>query len=303
MATATAALIVSITSAAITLIGIVWQLTLYRLSGARLRVQLAFEFREGTGSARAVTNTRRRPRRALDEALGHVSDFGIECARIRVTNIGRTPVSVEDIALDLGRSTPLWQVWRWRRWRRTVVPMFFIDPNDQDNSQAARAVRLEAGAVTSRVVHLDPGILPAKKRLVVRGTATAAGRRPRRSPLKRAWRFKAGDMSWFKDYEVTPDVRVYRELWQHSYGSMVGGLPVLMHWQIMRQLRDGASAEEIEQYLKGLGPPGYKPPPGEIPKYYGGVARDVHRVYHEAVGGQATPPTSESAQGPDVGEA
>lgn len=44
MATATVALLVSVISASITLGGLVWQFTLYRLSGARLRVELIFVY-------------------------------------------------------------------------------------------------------------------------------------------------------------------------------------------------------------------------------------------------------------------
>ena len=59
MATATVALIVSIISAAITLGGLFWQFTLYRLSGARLRVQTVLEFHNEYGHVQTVTGTRR----------------------------------------------------------------------------------------------------------------------------------------------------------------------------------------------------------------------------------------------------
>lgn len=56
-----AALVVSIVSAPLALTGLIWQMMLYRLSGARLRVQLMFEFADEAGKTTAVTNTRRAP--------------------------------------------------------------------------------------------------------------------------------------------------------------------------------------------------------------------------------------------------
>lgn len=105
---AIAALIVSITSACITLGGLVWQLTRYRLSGARLRVDLLFHYHDDNRAVRQVAGSRRRP--WTDPRIEQHSPevFGIEAVRVRVTNIGRTPVSVDDISLAVGR-TP------WRR--------------------------------------------------------------------------------------------------------------------------------------------------------------------------------------------
>jgi hypothetical protein len=66
---------------------------------------------------------------------------GIEYAKVRVINIGRTPVSVEDISLDLGHE-------RWfRRWRKTVIPMQFIDPNEKSPQDVDLSPR-----------RLDPGV-------------------------------------------------------------------------------------------------------------------------------------------------
>jgi hypothetical protein len=95
------ALIVSICSATFTGGGLVAQYLLYRFNGARLKVQLVFCFRTDWGLTMSCTGPRRRisfERWREGRNIG----LGIEYAKVRVTNIGRTPVSVEDISFDTG---------------------------------------------------------------------------------------------------------------------------------------------------------------------------------------------------------
>ncbi|MGC5028019.1 hypothetical protein ACLQ3K_24965 [Tsukamurella sp. DT100] len=198
-------------SGLITFGGLIWQVTLYRLSGARLQVQLVFEFRND-GCTRSLTGTRRRSWESAGMAavdpLGLADPLGIECARVRVTNVGRSPVSVENISLDLGRT-------RWfRRGRRTAVPMSFHErdhkPQEQATGRGQPPVRLEAGAVTSEVFHLWPFVASEasnsnrRRGVKIRASATAAGRRPTLSRRRFAWRFRDGEHSWFPDTDVTP---------------------------------------------------------------------------------------------------
>ncbi|MGA7053198.1 MAG: hypothetical protein WBZ37_18400 [Mycobacterium sp.] len=120
-----AAFVVSLCSAAATILAAIWQLTLYRLQGARLKVQLVFCYRTDFGLTMSAAGTPRKKINFEKWRKEHNIDLGIEYAKVRVTNIGRTPVSVENISFDLGHD-------RWfRRWRHTVVPMQFIDPNDK----------------------------------------------------------------------------------------------------------------------------------------------------------------------------
>lgn len=274
MTASSAALIVSITSAGITLSGIIWQFALYRLSGARLRVQLVFEFSEGA-AVLSVAGTKRRSRESFAEALNRdaPAPFGIECVRVRVTNVGRSPVSVENIALDLGRMK-----W-WRRGRKTLVPSRFKNSIYGDLPAAERTavpVRLEVGDVTSMVFHLWPALsssineLGRGKHLKVRATAQAAGRRPTLSPRRVAWRFQHREDTWFTDQKVTPELRVYRELWYQSYIDYVGGLPLAMHRQVSDKLRAGASVADIKAYLDELHPDGI----------YHMTAYQVHEAFH-----------------------
>lgn len=276
MATATTALVVSITSACITLGGLIWNLALYRLSGARLRVQAVLEFHNEYGHTQAVTGTRRM---TWDDFIagrpGEPTPLGIEAVRVRVTNVGRSPVSVDNIALDIGRSS------RWRRGRSSVVPWSFrnIDASEPElNKPTSGPARLEAGDTTSRVYHLWPLVEHHADRdgeTVIRGTATAAGRRPTLSRRKFAWKFTTGDESWFLDYVMTPDVRVYRELWRHSYDKMVGGIPLLMRFEVIKKLREGATRDELQAYLDEVGRG------DELGRYYGMVAFDAHKAFHK----------------------
>lgn len=272
---AIAALIVSITSAWITLGGLIWQFTLYRLSGARLRVDLLFHYRDDNHAVRQVSGSKRRPWN--DERVErHSPDVcGIEAVRVRVTNVGRSPVSVDDIALDVGR-TP-WRRW-WRRGRRSITPPAFRDADSNDaelREPTTGPVRLEAGAVASRVFRMWPALSEELERrgenVTVRGTARMAGRRrPRLSPRRFAWTFTPGEETWFLGHEVTPELRVYRVLWRQSQHDHVGGVPLMMHREVAEQLREGASVSDIKDLLQSVKADGI----------FGSVAYDAHEAFH-----------------------
>jgi hypothetical protein len=142
---AVAALVVSICSAAVTLGALAWHFALYRLQGARLKVQLLFRFRSDSGMTTTVHEGWKAPewdRLNGARRMGHV---GIEYGLIRVTNIGRTPVSVEAIGLDLGR------LQRFRRGRLMITPMQFSDPDDK----AWKAVDLKHPRFHAHLVTCD----------------------------------------------------------------------------------------------------------------------------------------------------
>lgn len=287
MATATTALVVSITSACITLGGLIWNLALYRLSGARLRVKLLLYYRDDNHAVRQVTGTKRR--RWDDDRLGqHSLDFfGIEAVRVLVTNAGRSAVSVDDIGLDVGRTAE--KSW-WQRGRRTITPPAFRDEDSKEpelREPTIGPIRLEAGATTSRVYRLWPALAEELGRrgeaVTVRGTAHAAGKRwPRLSPRRFAWTFAPGDETWFLDHEVTPELRVYRVLWKHSRYDYVGGLPLMMHREVSRALREGATVRDVNALLLGLRSDGI----------FGTVAYEAHEAFHK-VGAETGQPTDD----------
>jgi hypothetical protein len=276
------ALVVSICSATFTGGGLIAQYLLHHANGARLKVQLVFCYRTDWSMTVSATGSRRR---LNFERMGrgrHIG-LGIEYANVRVTNIGRTPVSVENISFDLGHE-------RWfRRWRSTVVPMQFIDSNDQSAKKVDLSPqRLDPGDNITRSFHLwptlgDPDQFKHRKfrRLVVRGSAQAVGRRATRSRRRDAWRFRKGELSTFNDIAVPcREIRVYRALWHHSYNEMFETNPVWYHGEIVSLLKEGKSHEEIRAYLDGQNtdPKTGQPKPFQMHHM---VAYDAHHAFHK----------------------
>ena len=126
-------------------LGFLANLALYKLSGARLKVQLVFCYADE--SRRQTWSKTGRGRPAYTDIAGSgmndMSPFGIEYGRIRVTNVGRTAVSVENISM---RS---WRRYRWtpRRRRSTIQPWQLLqeaDPQDLTHD-LSNPIRLEPG--------------------------------------------------------------------------------------------------------------------------------------------------------------
>lgn len=279
------ALVVSICSASVTLGGLVWQLVLYRLQGARLKVQMLFRYQTGHGMTVTVSETRRRHtwQRANSEYELHWD--GIEYALVRVTNIGRTAVSVEGISFDLGRTH-----W-YRRGRSTVTPIEFNDPSDENSkpSGLTEPRRLDPGANVSVGLHLWPALADPKlrahrgrRRLVVRATAQAVGRRPTRSARRYAWRFRAGDPpTWFRGYTPGPDTIVYRRLFAaHQDRWYFGGQihPLAYAREIVERLNKGATEKDLFDLLNERIPDGI----------HHMLAHDLYKLFHRPIANPRT---------------
>ena len=274
------ALVVSLCSAAVTLSGLAWQLWLYRLQGARLKVQLVFSYRTDFGLTMAYHGRLKK----LSWERWHRENnagLGIEYAQVRVTNVGRTAVSVENVSLDLGRDR-----W-WRRGRRTVIPKEFVDPSsDTTKRPNPPPYRLEPGANVTQSYMVWPGLgnpEPFKhrrfRRLVVRGSAQAVGRRATRSRRRLAWHFRRRDMSAFSDVTVVPSkVRVYRALWHHQ--DWVDGIsPVFRHREVLQALKEGKTEDELRDFLDSRN---IDPKTGEPRKFqtHHIVAHEAHYAFH-----------------------
>lgn len=271
MATATIALFVSIGSVCVTLGGLVWQFALYKLSGARLKVQLVFIYLDEAHVLSRNVTKKRQPWVDDDDVI-KLGEYGVEAAEVRVTNVGRSPISVDDISLDLGRPK------RLSRYRRSVA---FLRLHDEDSRTAELRdptdgpARLEPGDSASRVFHLWPylnhHIDKMGGRINLRGTAHAVGRRSNtRSPRRFGWRFTSSDDTWFTNLEVTPELRVYRRAWVLSYRKHTHGVPLLMHREISTKLREGATVDGIAEYLLSLDDSGI----------YRTAAFDLHEAFH-----------------------
>ncbi|MEZ0341532.1 hypothetical protein ACAG25_16290 [Mycobacterium sp. pV006] len=274
---AIAALVVSICSATVTLFGLVWQLTLYKLQGSRLKVEIAFCYLTDFGMTVTLRGPGRRTPTFADLRKRHDGlYYGIEYGLVRVTNIGRTPVSVENISFDLGRLK-----W-WRLGRSTIIPASFQDPDTdtESNFDSQSPHRIEVGANVTAAYHLWPALAGSQTRahrgnrnLVVRGSATAVGRKATRSSRRSAWRFPAGATSWFSDLTPPPpDLRVYRRLWLGQRVDHVGGMPLLFHREITEMLAAGASDKDLKEFLDRHRPEGI----------HGLLAYETHHAYHSA---------------------
>lgn len=281
---AVAAFIVSICSASVAFVGVVWQLTLYRLSGARLKVQLVFCYTDDVGHMTWSTTGRGRPTFAdVRAGMDRMSDLGIEYGRVRVTNVGRTAVSVENISFSVRRRFRL----TFRRRRTTIQPYQFLrkglDPKDL-TPDVANPIRLEPGGHVTAEFYLWPALSNGDHgtragAISVRGSAQAVGGKwATRSKRRTAWKLPAGATSYFSDVEVTPELRMFRELWSHQHrAGLSASWALLMRREINKRLAEGATSQAIQEYLDE----GMERLDDEA-KYMGNVLLSfaVHREYH-----------------------
>lgn len=256
---ALAAFIVSICSASITLLGLAWQLTLYRLSGARLKVQLVFCYTDESGIQTWRTSGGRRPAFAdiAGSGMNNMSSLGVEYGQVRVTNVGRTAVSVENISYAVRRRYR----WTLRRHRATIQPWQFLrkdsDPKDL-TPDLSNPIRLEPGGHVTAELYLWPALAEHDHgtragAISVRGSAHAVGRnRATRSRRRSAWKLPAGATTCFTDLEVTPELRMFRELWLHQHRARLSASwALLMYREINKRLAEGATSKAIQEYLDG----------------------------------------------------
>ncbi|MBM4723170.1 hypothetical protein GS439_11315 [Rhodococcus hoagii] len=244
--TAQTALIVAVVSASVTLLGLLWQLALYKLSGSRVRVRLfpVVMSRNGTALARGAQGG------AMSGRVGGFHEpgqLGIELALVQVTNIGRVAVSVENISLDLGRCK--W--WSWSRY--TVAPHTVERPGHSREIEC----RLEPGGTVKVLFVLEAALrdhLPTAGRVrCVRGSAKPANRwRAVRSPFWLRWRFEPGRATFLGEDANTPAHRAYRELWAKTR-TADGTSDAIEQWEEIRAaLEKGLRDQELAALFSGL---------------------------------------------------
>lgn len=209
MAAVDAALLIAIISVGVAAGGLLWQLIFYHLSGSRLEVRLSpvlvderSVIKEGPESG-----WKKGPP-PFPEAIG---PWVIDLAHVRVTNVGRTPVSVSDVSLDFGR-------YRWFRHRSRIrmsnVPVSVLKGREET------AVRLDAGESTSNYFDIWPLIEEARKWkhgvLTVRASAQPAARRPKRSRWRRRWRIPPDAKTLRTPDDAAPanELRAFHAVWR-----------------------------------------------------------------------------------------
>lgn len=209
------AILVSVASACVSLGGLIWNLLLYRLSGARLNVRLIPAILTAQGTLMRGPDKGWRKSLPDEFADGVDRQLFVDLAIIKVTNVGRAPVSVSDISLDFG-----WSGWRpW--WRHTIggtaIPI-------HECSAVKGDVRLEPGSTISIAIDAKPLIdhglsITSRGKRSIRATATAAGRRPTRSAWLRRWTHRNLSKRYYPA-ESSPErdafVEVFRAVYPHD---------------------------------------------------------------------------------------
>ncbi len=243
------ALLISIVSASFTGGGLIWQFALYRLSGARIDVRLIPAVLDSSGTL-ATGPEKGWPANLPYPELDNLTPWTVDLALVRVTNIGRTPVSVDSISLDFGR-------FRWfRRGRYTVQG----NPIAVHGSTADSVVRLEAGASVSVIFDLWQLVKAARKRLgqrvVVRASTTPAGRRNRRSSWRNRWKFSSDRAQLRPTDSNTHELRAYRALWRAKQGAADRVADVSIAWSTIQPLLNSDATVDTlaDELASALGP-------------------------------------------------
>lgn len=251
MSTAELAVLISIVSATFTGSGLIWQLLLYRLSGARLKVRLMPANLDISGDILHGPEDGWK-KGSIPEELSPSSPWRVELAEVRVTNVGRAAISVSDICLDFGH------FYSWKFGRHTIrgTPIAAQDSFTDDT------VRLEAGATITvffdlwRVV-AHAGRQRGMEALAVRASARPAGRRPTRSSWRKRWTMQIGRGTFICGELASPSTRAYNALWrglQHSEEAR--GLISAAWYPLQSILERSPSEVEVRKSLEstlGLG--------------------------------------------------
>ncbi len=179
--TAEVALWVAIVSVTVTLTSLAWQLAFYRLSGARLVVRLVPAVL--TEAGHIIRGPARGWRTSMPPEINIVQNRPwVDAAIIEMVSIGRAPISLSTINLEIGADP------RWKPWRRHTVGMPPIAV--QSGLADIGEVRLDPARALFAVVDFWPAVATARKlrhRVHVRASVLPAGRRAKRSPWRHRW--------------------------------------------------------------------------------------------------------------------
>lgn len=248
------ALVVAGVSAMFTLGGLIWQFLLYRLSGARIIVRLTpviltIDHIVVRGHEKGFGYTPIPP-----EITKNLGEWTVDLAKVQVTNVGRTAVSVDDISLDVSRPWP-----RWSRGRHTVRG----HPVKSDGCSTEERERLEPGDTVCVMFDVWPLIEGLQGRdadiVTVRGSAHPAGRRPRRSPWRRRWRLPMEQRSFIDKAKPAPMLMAYQELWRSLRWDEEQLASLQFTWvRLRQQLETDPSLDPVVASLQeSLGPTQY----------------------------------------------
>lgn len=221
------ALWVAIASAAVSLTSLAWQLTLYRLSGARIVVRLVPAVLTETGHI--IRGPAKGWRASMPPEINIVQNRPwVDAAVIEMVNVGRSPISLSTINLDVGASP------RWKPWKRHTVgmPPIAIHGGLADLNE----VRLDAAHSVFAIVDFWPAVAAARKLrhgVYVRASVLPAGRRAKRS-------------SWHHRWTIGPDQK-------HLWPLGPEGDQVQLFQTVWRAIAPIAPASVYEAWLSIMG--------------------------------------------------
>lgn len=243
-----AAIVIAVGSAVIALGSLVWQICLFRLSGARVRLDVAPTVMTHRGTIVTWT-TRTWPNRPQDVRIDD-QDMWVELVRLRVANLGRSVVWVADLGLDFGRESA------FRRRSRTTMTLrpIAVAGGVGDNEP----IRLEPGQSASMFIPIVDSIEWASKqtgkaKVLVKAVSTFGGMRTQRSRRRRSWKVSP-EAARYPHATVTPNTRLYRLLLESWPSSDISGLydalidVTVAHDDPTR----GSVADALEPYIPNL---------------------------------------------------
>lgn len=208
------AFVIALVSAAVALVGLIWQLTLYRLSGARVAVRLtAGVFSETGNLLRKPSGWTALPPSGIALALGGDRPW-VEVSIVSVTNYGRSAISVTEVALDFGP-----QNW-WRPWSRHTIVGLPIKAHEGEGQ--AFEFRLEPGQSVNLIydawslIEAARHSEPEGKTLHVRGSAMPIRRfrRRQKSPWRQRWKVRPDQTCLWESGPDAEDLKVFQAVWR-----------------------------------------------------------------------------------------
>lgn len=246
ISTANWALLISIVSAAVTATGLFWQFVLYRLSGPRLAVRLRPALLEDTGT---LYHGPERGWGNVDPPEFRIGPWVIDLVRIQVVNVGRAPVAVSEIGIDISRTR------RSGRKRSTLrgFPVLVAQGTKEE------VVKLDPGDTLWTYFDLWTLTEHARERIpgrsiTMRATAAPAGRRIRRSPWRTRWSIPPTGEVFRQHIERPPEAerRAFHALWHWLRSVDQEHEAFLSPWwrAIHPMLVEGKSLEDIDELLK-----------------------------------------------------
>jgi hypothetical protein len=174
------------------------------------------------------------------------SRWAIELAKVTVTNIGRTAVSVQNISLDVGRES-------WHTLGRVTISGLPLAVRDGagKNSQ-----RLESGDSVTVYFDVWQAINAARdghRHVVLRGSAQPVARRARRSSWTRRWKVHSSAETLHPLLEVGPEAKTYRALWRLMYRDSEISQKIGEAWpRVLVGLRRGGDVEDLMNTLTAV---------------------------------------------------